>query len=174
MRCGGTHLRCATRGGMFGQRRSGRRTRGRLLRDSPAPRCGLQPRLLRQRLLDGTSFYRRFFRGRFALCSLTFRHGVASTIRFGRAARQPSNSRLRYPDRDQPRPQQPVCRNVFPRSPAIKAACPAALFLAQCALRIEIADASAFAAGGRIDHRIDEGRLAAIHRFVDGTLQLVR
>src|SRR6478609_1553967 len=46
--------------------------------------------------------------------------------------------------------------------------------LAEHALRIEVADAAALAAGSRIDHRIDEGRLAAIHRFVHGALELVR
>src|ERR1700675_4372786 len=42
--------------------------------------------------------------------------------------------------------------------------------LLQNALRIEVADAAAFGAGRRIDHRVDEGRLAGIHRFVDGAL----
>src|ERR1700758_1857727 len=40
--------------------------------------------------------------------------------------------------------------------------------LLQDALRIEVADAAAFGAGGRIDHRVDQGRLAGIHRLVDG------
>src|SRR5204862_4519388 len=47
------------------------------------------------------------------------------------------------------------------------------LFLAKHALRIEVADASALAAGRRVDHRIDEGGLAAIHGLVHGALQLV-
>src|SRR5262249_24375956 len=42
------------------------------------------------------------------------------------------------------------------------------LFLANCALRVEIADAAAFAARCRIDHRVDEGRLAGIHGLVHG------
>src|SRR5262249_35069567 len=41
------------------------------------------------------------------------------------------------------------------------------------ALRIEIADAAALAAGGRVDHRVDERRLAAVHRGVDGPLEFV-
>src|SRR5277367_5988605 len=47
------------------------------------------------------------------------------------------------------------------------------LFLAQHALRVEVADAAALAAGGRVDHRVDQGRLAGVHRRVDGPLQLV-
>src|SRR5262245_27668742 len=39
------------------------------------------------------------------------------------------------------------------------------------ALRIEVADAAALGAGGRINHRIDQCRLAGIHRRVDGALQ---
>src|SRR4026208_562871 len=35
--------------------------------------------------------------------------------------------------------------------------------LLKLALRIEVADAAALAAGGRIDHRVDQGRLPAIH-----------
>ena len=46
-------------------------------------------------------------------------------------------------------------------------------FLLQHALRIEVADAAALAAGGRVDHRVDQRRLAGIHRLVDGALQLV-
>src|SRR6266849_6195809 len=46
--------------------------------------------------------------------------------------------------------------------------------LLQNALRIEVADAAAFGAGRRIDHCIDERRLAGIHRGVDGALQFVR
>src|ERR1700739_4568940 len=48
-----------------------------------------------------------------------------------------------------------------------------ALFLPQHALRVEIADAAALAAGGGIDHRVDQRRLAGIHRCVDGALELV-
>src|SRR5258708_20203938 len=36
------------------------------------------------------------------------------------------------------------------------------LFLAKHALRVEVADAPALAAGRRIDHRVDEGRLARV------------
>src|SRR5262249_35420683 len=50
----------------------------------------------------------------------------------------------------------------------------AGLFLlAQRTLRIEVADAAALAAGGRVEHRVDEGGLARIHRLVDGAPQLV-
>src|SRR5262249_29322824 len=45
--------------------------------------------------------------------------------------------------------------------------------LLQHALRIEIADASAFGARRRIDHCVDQGRLAGIHRFIHRALQLV-
>src|ERR1700686_165887 len=48
------------------------------------------------------------------------------------------------------------------------------LFLAKDALRIEVADAAALRAGPRVDHRVDQGRLAGIHRRVDGALQLIR
>src|SRR4051812_15767688 len=48
-----------------------------------------------------------------------------------------------------------------------------ALFLLQLALRIEVADAPAFAAGARIEHRIDQGRLAGIHRGVHRALQFI-
>src|SRR5207253_152170 len=48
------------------------------------------------------------------------------------------------------------------------------LFLAELALRVEIADSAALAAGSRIEHRVDEGRLARIHGRVDGPLQLIR
>src|SRR5438270_10292853 len=44
--------------------------------------------------------------------------------------------------------------------------------LLQLALRVEVADAAAFAAGRRIDHRIDQRRLAAVHRGIDGALEL--
>src|SRR5690242_14549838 len=47
------------------------------------------------------------------------------------------------------------------------------LLLLQLGLRVEIADATALAAGGRIDHRVDQRGLASIHRRVDGALQLV-
>src|SRR5476651_1046567 len=47
------------------------------------------------------------------------------------------------------------------------------LFLLELALRIEIADAAALAAGGRIDRRVDQRRLAGVHRGVDRALQLV-
>src|SRR5258708_2244151 len=40
-------------------------------------------------------------------------------------------------------------------------AIPLSLFLAKHALRIEIADAAALAAGGRVAHRLGEGRLPA-------------
>src|SRR5580700_438495 len=46
-------------------------------------------------------------------------------------------------------------------------------FLAKFALRVEIANAAALAAGGRIDHRIDKGRLAGIHGFVHGAFEFV-
>src|SRR2546430_10370372 len=45
---------------------------------------------------------------------------------------------------------------------------------AKFALRIEVADAAALAAGCRIDRRVDQGRLAGIHRRVHGALQIVR
>src|SRR4051794_28089040 len=46
--------------------------------------------------------------------------------------------------------------------------------LLQDALRIEIADAAALRACGRINHRVDQRRLARGHRLADGALQLVR
>src|SRR3954463_2701048 len=46
--------------------------------------------------------------------------------------------------------------------------------LLQNALRMEVADAAALGTGRRIDHRVDQGRLAGIHRFVDGAFQVVR
>src|SRR5215469_795059 len=49
-----------------------------------------------------------------------------------------------------------------------------ALFLAQHALRVEIADTTALAAGSRVDDRIDERRLAGIHCRVDGAFELIR
>src|SRR5580704_683772 len=50
---------------------------------------------------------------------------------------------------------------------------PCSLFLANLALRIEVADSAALAAGGRVDRRVDEGRLAGVHGLVDGALELV-
>src|SRR5262249_47043737 len=50
----------------------------------------------------------------------------------------------------------------------------AALFLPQHALRVEIADTAALAAGGGINRRVDQRRLAGIHRRVDGAFELVR
>src|SRR5216684_3566890 len=44
---------------------------------------------------------------------------------------------------------------------------------AKFALRIEVADAAALAAGCGIDRSVDQGRLAGVHRRVDGALQLV-
>src|SRR5215471_19921878 len=67
---------------------------------------------------------------------------------------------------------------VIARSPLIPVdartnrAC--SLFLANHALRVEVADAAALAAGGRIDRRVDERRLAGIHRRVDGAFEFVR
>src|SRR5262249_7144945 len=48
------------------------------------------------------------------------------------------------------------------------------LFLANRALRIELADAAALGAGRRVDHRVDEGRLAGVHGRVDRALEFVR
>src|ERR1039458_6167781 len=50
----------------------------------------------------------------------------------------------------------------------------ACLFLLQLALRVEVADAAALAAGRRVEHRVDQRRLAGIHGRVDRALQLVR
>src|SRR3954469_16544516 len=44
---------------------------------------------------------------------------------------------------------------------------PIGLFLLQHALRVEVADAAALAARRRVDHGIDQRRLAGIHRFID-------
>src|SRR6185295_5010809 len=52
------------------------------------------------------------------------------------------------------------------------AARPRALCLLQLALRIEVADAAALAACGRIEPRVDQGRLARIHRGIHRALQL--
>src|SRR5580700_9115505 len=50
----------------------------------------------------------------------------------------------------------------------------AILFLADHALRVEIADAPALGAGRGIDNGVDEGRLAGVHRGVDGAFELIR
>src|ERR1700738_2316827 len=42
------------------------------------------------------------------------------------------------------------------------------LFLFQLALRFEVADAAALAAGGWVQHGIDQRRLAGVHGSVDG------
>src|SRR5580698_2885151 len=47
-------------------------------------------------------------------------------------------------------------------------------FLLERALRIEVADASALGTRGRVDHRIDQRRLAGVHRFVHRSLEFVR
>src|SRR5207248_7590199 len=47
------------------------------------------------------------------------------------------------------------------------------LLLPKRALRVEVADAAALAAGSRVDHGVDEGRLPRVHRLVHGALQLV-
>src|SRR5262252_244308 len=47
------------------------------------------------------------------------------------------------------------------------------LLLAQLALRVEVADAAALAAGRRIDDSVDEGRLARVERIVDRAPELV-
>src|SRR5687768_3086117 len=51
--------------------------------------------------------------------------------------------------------------------------CSSPLLLAKRALRIEVADAAAFASGRGIEHRVDQRRLAGVHRLVDGALQLI-
>src|SRR5450755_2516975 len=51
---------------------------------------------------------------------------------------------------------------------------PLSLFFAKHALWIEIANAAALTAGGRVDHCIDEGRLTGVHSLVYGALELVR
>src|SRR6185436_13749167 len=53
------------------------------------------------------------------------------------------------------------------------AAPPRASFLLQLALRIEVADAAALAARAGIEHRVDQGRLAGIHRGIDRALELI-
>src|SRR5437763_1883723 len=47
------------------------------------------------------------------------------------------------------------------------------LFLANHALRVEVADAAAFGTGRRVDHRVDEGRLTGVQRLVHGATQLI-
>src|SRR5580704_13244045 len=47
------------------------------------------------------------------------------------------------------------------------------LFLAQHALRIEVADTAALAARSRVDHRVDQGGFARVHGRFGGPLQLV-
>src|SRR3954468_16903594 len=47
------------------------------------------------------------------------------------------------------------------------------LLLLQNTLRIEVADAAALGAGRGIDRRVDQRRLAGIHRRVDGALQFI-
>src|SRR5436853_4708929 len=51
---------------------------------------------------------------------------------------------------------------------------PPLLFLLEHALRLEVADPAALAAGRRVDHGVDEGRLAGVHGLVHGALQLIR
>src|SRR5579883_2818549 len=51
--------------------------------------------------------------------------------------------------------------------------CSRRLLLLQRALRVEVADAAALAAGGRVEHRVDQRRLARIHGGIDGAAQLV-
>src|SRR5260370_17355606 len=48
------------------------------------------------------------------------------------------------------------------------------LLLLQNALRVEVADAAALGARRGIDHRVDQRRLAGIHRFVHAPLEFVR
>src|SRR6185312_9277187 len=57
-----------------------------------------------------------------------------------------------------------------PLRAASRPGCPCGSFLLQRALRIEVADAAALAAGTRIEHRVDERRLAGIHRRVHRAL----
>src|ERR1700730_15488809 len=51
---------------------------------------------------------------------------------------------------------------------------PSHLFFAKRTLRVEVADSAALAAGRRVDHGVDEGRLAGVHGLVHGALQFVR
>src|SRR5713226_9043244 len=46
--------------------------------------------------------------------------------------------------------------------------------LAKHALRVEVADAAALRAGCRVDHRVDQRRLAGVHGLVHGAFELVR
>src|SRR5690348_410112 len=46
--------------------------------------------------------------------------------------------------------------------------------LRQGALWVEVADIAALAACRRVDHRVDQRRLAGIHRCIDGALQVIR
>src|SRR5215216_4840730 len=46
-------------------------------------------------------------------------------------------------------------------------------FFGDHALRIEIADAAALGSCRRVDHRVDQGRLARVHGLIHGTAQLV-
>src|SRR6266446_1496412 len=64
-----------------------------------------------------------------------------------------------------------VKSRIFTPSSALPIA--RSLFLLQRALRIEIADTAAFAAGLRVDHGVDQRRLAGVHRRVHGAPQLV-
>src|SRR5258706_1357188 len=48
------------------------------------------------------------------------------------------------------------------------------LFLAKHGLRVEVADAAALRAGCRVDHRVDQGRLAGVHGLVRGSFEFVR
>src|SRR5262245_63958334 len=65
----------------------------------------------------------------------------------------------------------PGCSRGSRRLPTLEL--PAPSFLANRALRVEFADATALGAGGRVDHRVDEGRLAGVHGRVDGALEFV-
>src|SRR6476646_3260151 len=60
--------------------------------------------------------------------------------------------------------------SALPISETLSSRC--RLLLANRALRIELADAAALGAGCRIEHRVDDGRPAGIHRRIDGPLQL--
>src|SRR6267142_5622951 len=62
-------------------------------------------------------------------------------------------------------------RGGAPRGPAPDVA---NLFPAKHALWVEVADAAALRAGCRVDHRVDEGRLAGVHGLVHGAFELVR
>src|SRR5262249_6996972 len=65
----------------------------------------------------------------------------------------------------------PGCSRGSRRLPTLEL--PAPSFLANRALRVEFADATALGAGRRVDHRVDEGRLAGVHGRVDGALEFV-